>query len=91
MAKAMQLVYIEWVDSNGFNGGWRSISEVREAHGAADCFSVGWLAAEDDKAVTLVSHISGSIEEPRSSNHDLTIPKCAIVRRRVIRNYDGRK
>ena len=90
--KPLPLLYVEWLDSNGYHGGWINIKSVKRHHDESlICYSVGWLVKESKNAITIVSDVSHSLHKPKSSNNYITIPKVAITRRHIIRNPDGRK
>ena len=74
-----RLLYLEWVDSYRMSSGtvW---SNQDQAH-AKDlrCTSVGFVLKEDQASITLVAHESGD-----QVSGQLTIPKCAITKRRRV-------
>jgi hypothetical protein len=53
-----KLVLINWEDAISPTSGWTNIKELE--HNLADCISIGLVVEENDKTITLVSHISGS-------------------------------
>jgi len=53
-----KLVLINWEDAISPTSGWTDINELQ--HKLADCISIGLVVEENDKTITLVSHISGS-------------------------------
>lgn len=80
----MKLVYIEWLDAQSKDSGWAPLDELEPE--LYKCKSVGWLAAENDKAVTLVANLGP--DDPnlvRMSCHNITIPKSLITKRRILR------
>lgn len=72
------LVYIEWLDHHA-NGSWQDQLE----HHPAICLSVGWIAKEDSKGLT----IAGSKAPGTGSTVGNTqyILKNCIVKRTVIK------
>jgi len=74
----VKLEYIEWLDSSGYDG-WHEPSH-KELSKHLKIKSIGWITGEDDVAITLTNHI-----HTKTKNHhaDMTIPKCAIVKREV--------
>lgn len=72
---------IDWIDSAS-GAGWRMLKEARGDR-PMWCRSVGWVIAEDETFVTLVSSVGGSQgnAEPHQGNCDITIPKFAITKR----------
>ena len=66
---------VRWVDSSGMPG-WNDDAEVA-GHGVADCWSVGFVVAEDDDQVLL----AGSVDESHGNVADvIAIPKTAVYR-----------
>ena len=53
-----KLVVINWEDAITPTSGWTNIKELENT--LADCISIGLVVEENDKTITLVSHISGS-------------------------------
>ena len=53
-----KLVVINWEDAITPTSGWTNIKELENI--LADCISIGLVVEENDKTITLVSHISGS-------------------------------
>jgi hypothetical protein len=53
-----KLVVINWEDAITPTSGWTNIKELE--NDLADCISIGLVVEENDKTITLVSHISGS-------------------------------
>lgn len=90
-AGKLQLLYLEWDDSMSYDR-WVDVDEVVHTHGVLGCVSVGWLIKEDRHAVTIAPHFShsgkkrGPLGKVRQVSGDMSIPKSAITRRRVIRN-----
>ena len=76
----MKVLYVEWLDSNSRRGGvWHDIdSKPCEM----TCKTVGFVIHEDKKSITVASHLS---EPTDSMAGDITIPKRAITKRRIVR------
>ena len=53
-----KLVVINWEDAITPTSGWTNIKELENT--LADCISIGLVVDENDKTITIVSHISGS-------------------------------
>ena len=81
----MKLVEIEWVDSSIMTSGWHEVNQkgIRAVHH----HSVGWIAAQTEDSLTLISHKS-------EKNHptaifqcwgEITIPKVAIVKQKNLK------
>lgn len=74
-------VLIEWVDSSSIRG-WRHESEMTDSL-AEPCKikSIGYLIKDHKDFVTIATSLSenGSMIDP------LSIPKCAIIKKRFIR------
>ncbi len=71
----LKIVYLEWIDSVS-SGGWQSQDGVPDM----TVKSVGLLVAEDKKTITISTSIYGKVSES-----PLTIPKCALIKRRVVK------
>jgi len=69
-----RLVIVEWVDSH-ITSGW---SREKQDDEPQTCVSVGWVVAENERALSVSPHIS--IEETPQRNGTMTIPKCSIKR-----------
>lgn len=78
----MKLVYVEWTDScSPPTSAWRDLHAVAaDVEGEFICSSVGWVAAENKINLVLVAHLGGS-----QACGQMTIPKCAIRKRKRIR------
>lgn len=76
----MKLEAIVWDDSTSMSGWVKASSLPTESD---LIHSVGWVVSENKKCVVLASHVVQSEEDPQVDGH-ITIPKCAIVKRRKI-------
>lgn len=74
-----KVLAIEWVDSTG-QAGW-AYSESADDFAAAHIWSVGYLCFETAKAITISTSVSGGSGGVMAP---LTIPKCAIVKRKTL-------
>ena len=82
MAKRDRLLYVEWDDASSHDNTWAQRG-MYESHNEPDgCQSVGWLIAENDKAITLCA--SRSTQNNQLCG-DMIIPKSAIRKRRILR------
>ena len=52
-----KLVFLIWEDAVTPTSGWTDIKELKSE--LAECISVGLVIEENDKTITIVSHISG--------------------------------
>ena len=52
-----KLVMINWEDAISPTHGWTDLKELPSK--LADCISIGIIVADDDKTITIVSHLSG--------------------------------
>ena len=83
----MKLVEIEWVDSSNAAGGtWHHKDDIDHGKNLS-CRSVGWMLHDQKEYIVIVAHQSfgnadGSL---RQVGGDMTIPRCAITKIRVIR------
>lgn len=77
-----KLVLVEWVDSAGTNG-WTFLEGARWE--PVHCFTVGWLIYESSSIITVAPHLSDpeAMVDLQASGV-MTIPKVAIVKRKVI-------
>lgn len=87
VAEARPLVVIEWVDS-AQRERWAWIDEFERGTEVLICRTVGWVLAETDEAVVVVSSISGekNAELREAACGGMVIPKVAMVSRRVLRS-----
>ena len=76
----MKLVYVEWVDSSSLDRVWNSESLIRECS-VCRCRSVGWIVHETEDHLTIAGHSDG--DEHWSG--EMTIPKAAIKRRKILK------
>jgi hypothetical protein len=79
---ADRLVYVEWVDSfTPTSTAWRDRHDTAaDADATFVCKSVGWVVGESDANLVLVAHVA-----QQEVCGQMTIPKCAIRKRKVIR------
>ena len=87
MSKPLELVFIEWVDSAGIPG-WKPLTAIQSDATPIVVESVGWIVAENDTALTIVSHIYKDTPQNGDTRHgadSMTIPKGAITVRRAAR------
>ena len=78
----MKLVLVEWVDSHSMAVAWSSKQDIIEAaKGPITIQSVGWVVYEDDKVLTLIAHYG----DENNCGGDVTIPKCAIQKRKALK------
>ena len=85
----MKIVEIEWVDSNHAPG-WTEIEETVLFINSLSlkAKTVGYLFAEDDEQVSVVQSVAWKYKEdgaPSSVDGVMTIPKAAIIKRRVLK------
>ena len=52
-----KLTLINWKDAISPTSSWTDIKDLK--HELADCISIGLVVHEDEKTLTIVSHISG--------------------------------
>ena len=80
MMKQKPLVFVKWKDSTS-EGGW---GDVDKFHGPGICYSVGWLAKEDDEGITII----GDCYPPDQHGHEIGrlqyILKSTIVERKIL-------
>lgn len=85
----MNLLLIEWVDSNSAPSGWRRLKDMASAAESLPCHSVGWLVAEKkgiDGFKLLAPHISGKDRKdlvPYGMG-ELCIPNGAIKKLTIL-------
>jgi hypothetical protein len=54
------LVFLNWEDAVTPTTGWTNIKDLKPE--LADCISIGLIVEENEKTITIVSHISGDKE-----------------------------
>lgn len=78
----MKTVYLEWVDSCSLTGNlWKSKDILLEASEIDRCKTIGFVLKEDSESITIVNSFNSDFE---LVSGDVTIPKCAIRKRRVV-------
>jgi len=85
----MQIVEVEWVDSQAFDG-WHGSEEMKNWNDSLVCKSVGYLLREsEDRMVLVMSESFGS----GALDNGMTIPRVAIIQIRHLtkREPDARK
>ena len=73
-----KLTLINWEDAITPTDGWTDITELKSE--LADCVSVGFLVEENDKTITIVSHVSGD-EDGTDIDGSLVLDKTWIKER----------
>lgn len=72
----MKVIEVDWIDSTGFSG-WQPVD--RAGYSAGEMKSIGFLIHEDKKSITISASMGiGLCDSP------ISIPKCAILKRRTI-------
>jgi hypothetical protein len=98
-----KLVIINWEDAITPTSGWTNINDID--NDLADCISIGLIIEENDKTITLVSHISGSDTQVDIDGSlvldkswikyrkDLPLPKETInkLKKWLLENVDAQK
>ena len=85
-AKSIELV--RWRDSLGCASRWSELPDGGDQIPAIYCYSIGIVWAEDDDHIVIVPHYSPSNPDADSGENgcgDMTIPKSAIIDRKVLR------
>lgn len=81
----LPLLEIEWVDSHSTSdGAWHSLDEARSSPNL-NLHTVGYLIEDSKSYLTLVGSLSLVGDKVSQVSGDMTIPKCAIVKRRTLR------
>lgn len=78
---------IKWADSYGVSASWEEINPVDEIP-HVHCFSIGYIVAEDEEHIVVVPHMhpeNDVIGATESGCGDMTIPKCSIVEREILK------
>lgn len=77
---ALELVYLEWIDSAGDNN-WQMLGS--RTPGYMYCMSVGWIVREDDVCIMLAASLATESrgDPPGMGSEWIDIPKVAITRR----------
>ena len=76
-----KLVLVHWEDAITPTDGWTDITELKSE--LADCVSVGFLVEENDKTITIVSHVSGD-EDGTDIDGSLVVDKNWIKERQDL-------
>lgn len=76
-----KLILVRWEDAITPTDGWTDITELKSE--LADCVSVGFLVEENDKTITIVSHISGD-EERTDIDGSLVLDKTWVKQRQDL-------
>jgi len=71
------IVYIEWLDSEGPDG-WHSADRMKDEE-FCPIITVGWLTYENEEGIVITGHKS-----KYSHRADIFIPKCAIKTRHIL-------
>ena len=81
----LKLVYVAWVDSHSGRG-WNDLENIAAKAEFLHCRSVGWLISETKEVMVIVPHLtSGDGDIIVQGCGDITIPKCAIRKVKVIK------
>ena len=76
----MKALYIEWIDSSGLQGCWHDVETFKNAK-LVTCKTIGFVVDENAETITLVGSHNPDGDQVSG---DMTIPKTAIKKRRVI-------
>tara|TARA_Y100000004_G_scaffold185506_1_gene235790 strand:+ start:594 stop:899 length:306 start_codon:yes stop_codon:yes gene_type:complete len=76
-----KLTLINWSDAISPTSSWTDIKDLK--HELADCISIGLVVYEDEKTITIVSHISGD-EEGVDIDGSLVLDKTWIKFRKDL-------
>jgi hypothetical protein len=71
--------FVEWFDSSSEGGPWVSPDELDGK--PCLCFSVGYVARDDDDTLTLAQSYHLEDDAVTQWGHPLSIPKVSITRR----------
>ena len=77
----VKLILVHWEDAITPTDGWTDITELKSE--LADCVSVGVLVEENDKTITIVSHVSGD-EDGTDIDGSLVLDKTWIKERQDL-------
>lgn len=86
--KGTKIYIVEWIDSYSPTlNKWEHFDDVEDPSELI-CISVGWIIKENDKYITIVSHISDITNKEGHGEvcGNMTIPKKAIKSKKLI-NY----
>lgn len=82
------LVMVEWVDSASMSSGWNELEDLRRC-GTLRLVTAGFLVHETPEHVVICASVRGKHRDNEHASDrahgDISIPKCAIVARKVIR------
>jgi hypothetical protein len=71
--------FVEWLDSSSEGGPWVSPDDLDGK--PVSCFSVGYVARDDDETLTLAQSYHSEDGSVAQWGHPLSIPKVCIVSR----------
>ena len=74
-----RLLYLEWVDSSSAHAGNVWLNDDDSHVKNLRCKSIGFIIKEDKASITIAGHDAGT-----TVSGQMTIPKCAITKRRRV-------
>ena len=77
-----KLIRIDWVDSQIVSLTWQYIADLKPE--ISKVSTVGFLISEDKEIVTIASSISYKDDSETQIGQIINIPKCCIVKRKII-------
>jgi len=78
----MKAVYLEWEDSSSYTGNlWSRRERIIEST-VSHCKTIGFILNETKESITVITSADG--EKEGCVSGDMTIPKSAIKKRRVV-------
>ena len=82
----MKIVRVDWVDSSSVSGRpWVDMEDLRREPNL-ECITIGCIVRESKTSVTIASSFAyGHDGQATQAIGDITIPKVAIKKRRILR------
>jgi hypothetical protein len=83
----MPVVHIKWLDSSS-GSRWIAVEDIDEEYvGIGVCYTIGYVYKEDSETISVVHNVcskTSDVEELDQINGIMTIPKIAILDKKVV-------
>lgn len=89
----MKMVKVTWVDSCHMACSWTPLEDVNKTPEPVICYSVGYVAYEDDNSITIAPHLctqNGGFEDKDVDvSGVMLIPRCSVTSIEDLITYDA--